>query len=342
MKKNLNWREIKKLHKLYEGESVNKGEKSNKKSFQNHPFIKFLNEKGYIKNKIGRADKFVKEELRDKFSQYYEEHFTNKQNVFHYQIYLEFLQSIGINTKTSVIKECDIKKLIEIKKFWSNEKLDYLRNQIINARENIQGVSKMFFKSSKYINTQSLEKAVKAVIGVDEFQDTDKQYLKPFHCKNENAKIAIICENFYFLKFPHHIEENEIELMYVGGNNVKRLKNITDINYPIYYLCDWDYEGLKIYERAKEIIDKLGNKEDELILLTPNGKAEKISETEEHHSSNWINKEKPICGLNKEYYSEEQQAKIHHLIINDEWIEEEGNELKEIINPILAKIKKIN
>jgi hypothetical protein len=334
----LNWREIKALYKLYSGLPINKGDKNNKNSIRNHPYFILLYKNGYIKDKIGNDKVFVKEENNTKYDEFYNIEFINEQNVLKYTTYLEFLQSINVNPNTNNLKEFDIQRLIEIKEFWCNEKLRTLRDQIINARENLQGVSKMFFKSTKYIannpNRTSLETAVKSLIGIDEFIETDKQYIKPFHCKSENARITILCENFYYLKFPHYIEENEIELMYVGGYNVSRLANLVDVKLPIYYLCDWDYDGLKIYEKAKSIIDNLRNNQFKLILLTPNGKPEKISDTDEYHSSKWTNLHEYICGLKKEFYSEEQLNLIQHLIKEDEWIEEEGNSLEDIIKTI--------
>lgn len=341
MNKNLSWRELKALYKLYIEKPVEKGDKNNSKSLRNHPYIILLYKKGYIKDKIGNDKVYIKEEFNNKFDELYCNEFVNEENKCKYELYLEFLQSINVNTSSNNLREYDIIKLMEIKEFWSNQKLIDLKEQIINARENIQGVSKMFFKSTKYIsnnpNSKSLETAVKSLIGINEFPETDKQYLKPFHCKNENAKITILCENFYFLKFPHYIEENEIELMYVGGYNVSRLNNLIDVKLPIYYLCDWDYDGLKIYEKAKIIIDNLKNNNFKLQLLTPNGKPEKISETEEHHSSLWENKDKFICGLTAQYYNEEQIKLIEYLVKKEEWIEEEGNELGYLIKLIIRK-----
>jgi len=338
MNKNLNWRELKALYKLYIGQPVEKGDKNSSKSLRNHPYIIHLYNKGFIKEKIGNGKVFIKEETNNKYNELYFKEFVNRQNKTKYEIYLEFLQSINVNISSNNLREYDIVKLMEIREFWNNDKLMELKEQIINARENIQGVSKMFFKSTKYIadnsNSKSLETAVKSLIGITEFPVNEKQYLKPFHCKHENAKVTILCENFYFLKFPHYIEENEIELMYVGGYNVSKLNNLIDVKLPIYYLCDWDYDGLQIYENAKNIIDNLKNNEYKLQLLTPNGKSEKISETEGHHSSKWENKNKFICGLTKQFYNEEQIDLIEILIQNDEWIEEEGNKLENIIKLI--------
>lgn len=335
MNKKLNWRIIKKLHRLYLGKPVPKGSTRNKNSFINHPYIKRLYDKRYIKDKIGNGKVFIKQEYEERFNLLYKKEFVDKEGNFTHDIYADFLQSINVNIDKTNLLEDDIKRLIELKTFWTDDKLVKLRWQIINARENLQGVSNMFFKATKYVAANpSLETAVKALIGIEKFVESSELYLKPFNCKHKNAKITILCENFYFLKFPHHIQENEIELMYVGGYNVKRLKNLVDVQLPIYYLCDWDFDGLKIYEKAKEIIDNLDNNIYKLKILTPNGKSERVCEPKGFHGSEWKNKEQFICGLNPKFYNKEQIILINHLIKKDEWIEEEGNCLKKLIETI--------
>jgi hypothetical protein len=99
----------------------------------------------------------------------------------------------------------------------------------------------------------------------------------------------------------------------------------------IYYLCDWDYDGLRIYERVYEIINRNQNKICDLQLIYPNGKREKIADTEENHRSRW-NFSKSLSGLSQVLYTAEQHILINDLIKKNEWIEEEeGNDIEEII-----------
>lgn len=347
MNKKLNWQHIKALYKLYQGKQINKGVADNRNSILNHDYFRYLYRNGIIKDKIGNDKVYVKEVIGDKYDGHYEKEFVNEENVFLYDIYLEFLQELNININTSRIDEADIIKLIEIKAFWNNTDLDNLRNQIIEAKENEQGVSLMFFKSSKYMSKKvSLTNAVEKLIGIDLSQENNQQYLKPFHCEHKKPKITILCENFYFLKFPYYIENYQIELLYVGGYNVDKLKNLIDVKYPIYYMGDWDYDGLVIYEKAKRIIDNLENNKHKLKLITPVLKPKfypaKLSETEDYHKSNWKNKEKFICGLTKDFYSTEQQILIQDLVEKEEWIEEEGNDLDQIIKIKFNEIKDLN
>lgn len=80
----------------------------------------------------------------------------------------------------------------------------------------------------------------------------------------------------------------------------------------------------------------MANKCSSLTLLTPNGKREKLKDTEEHHSSVW---KAGVCfaGLTPERYSPEQRALIADLIAQEEWIEEEGNDLMgfSLLNPLI-------
>lgn len=344
MNKKLNWQQIKALHKLYQGKQINRGLVSSRNSIINHQYFQHLNREGVIKDKLGNDKVYVKETIGNKYDKHYEKEFVNDKGDFLFDIYFKFLQELGINHNTSRIDEADIIKLIEIKDFWNNADLDNLRNQIIEAKENDQGVSLMFFKSSKYMAKKvSLINAVEKLIGIDLSQENNQQYLKPFHCEHKNPKITILCENFYFLKFPYYIENYQIELLYVGGYNVGKLKNLIDVKYPIYYLGDWDYDGLIIYEKAKRIIDKLENNNYKLKLITPilkdNFYPVKLSGTNDYHKSNWKNREKFICGLTKEFYNSEQQNLIQNVVAKDEWIEEEGNNLNKIIETILDEMK---
>ncbi len=343
MNKKLNWQHIRALHKLFQGNQISKGLASSRNSIANHDYFRFLYRQGIIKDKIGNDKIYIKEIIGNKYDNHYEKEFVDDKGVFIYDIYFKFLGELGINLNTSRIDEVDIVKLIEIKDFWNNTDLDNLRNQIIEAKENDQGVSLMFFKSSKYMSKKvSLINAIEKLIGIDLSHENNQQYLKPFHCEHENPKVTILCENFYFLKFPFYIENYQVELLYVGGYNVDKLKNLIDVKYPIYYMGDWDYDGLIIYEKAKRIIDSLENNSHTLKLITPILKPQfhpaKLSETDEYHKSKWKNKEKFICGLTKEFYDNEQQRLIQNLVKKDEWIEEEGNNLDEIIKTIFIEI----
>ncbi len=333
MNKDLTWRELKALNQLYRvGET--------KAKIQNNNYIKNILKKDrkFIEPKFGKKSiLIVNENRKTEFNNLYETEFLDN-----YNSYNSFLKQLGekVGNKTrfikySRLKEYEIKQLIEINRIWTIEKFNELKQQIENARENLQGVSRMFFKSPKYIynskNRQSLEVAIKALIGIEKFYENDKQYLYILHCKSRKPKAIILCENLYFLKLPHYADDNNIELWYAGGNNIKKLEKIPEIKYPIFYLCDWDYHGLKIYERVKDKMNNIENKQFDIKLITPNGKPKGIKETEENHSSKWLSNLK-LSGLNELDYSIKQKQQIQLLIDKDNWIEEEDNEFNDLID----------
>jgi hypothetical protein len=142
--------------------------------------------------------------------------------------------------------------------------LDELRQQIIASNETLRGVSLMFFKNEKYLdNKDSLIKALKTVLEVELFaNEKDQQYIYKLEC--HNPKLIVLCENLDFLKKPVKPREYGIELWYAGGKNVEKLKYADTRGLPIFYSCDWDYDGLFIiYPLVKEKIPSIN-------LLTPN------------------------------------------------------------------------
>lgn len=340
MNKNLTWRELKAIHQLYENGET-------KAKIQGNDYVKNVlqGQKKFLEPKFGKKNVLkVNEHRKIDFKKFYEVEFLNN-----YNKYSNFLKELGLKVgdkerlvKYSQLKEHEIEKLIDINDIWSDDELTELKEQIENARENLQGVSRMFFKSPKYIqnsnNRQSLEIAVKALIGVDKFYENDKQYLYVLHCQSRKPKAIVLCENLYFLKFPHYANENDIELWYAGGNNITKLEKVPEIKKPIYYLCDWDYHGLRIYERVKEIINNIPDNQFEVNLITPNGEAKSIKETEENHSSKWLDQSIDFSGLKKEYYKEQHRNIIQTLIQGNEWIEEEDNEFNGLMDEIKEKL----
>lgn len=336
MNKNLTWRELKAIHQLFV-----KGE--TKAKIQENDYVNHVlkGEKKFVEPKFGKKEILVVNEHRKPmFERFYRTDFLDN-----YNKYSKFLEELGVKVgdekrllNYSRLKQHEIEKLIDINTVWSNSRLIELKEQVEKARENLQGVSRMFFKSQKYIqnssNRQSLEIAVKALIGVEKFYEKDKQYLYVLHCKSRKPKAIVLCENLYFLKFPHYADENDIELWYAGGNNITKLEKVPKINHPIYYLCDWDFHGLKIYERVKKIINTLPNNNFEINLITPNGKPKSIKETEENHSSEWLERSVDLSSLKEEYYTKEQRRRIQALIQENEWIEEEDNNFKELMNEL--------
>lgn len=123
---------------------------------------------------------------------------------------------------------------------------------------------------------------------------------------------------------PWKARENHIELWYVGGNNVNTLDhiNIESIDVPIYYSCDWDHDGLHIFQRIKKYIQSIQ-------LLIPL-KASTKPVNSPNHFSTWKNGIE-LSGLNPDFFNSESLELIKKLIISNEWIEEESSDLLELL-----------
>ena len=209
----------------------------------------------------------------DGFSDIYEKDYLEK-----YNRYETFLSDNELLKPQLRFEESDIQILIGIKEDMDNGNLEPLREQIIKNEATARIVSLMFFKNEKYLlGKDSLINAVKLLLDIDELaDDKDLQYKYVLECKDPNC--IVLCENIDFLKRPTLARANNIELWYAGGKNVNKLDFSDTRGLPIYYSCDWDFDGLFIiYPLVKE---KIPNIE----LLTPNGTPKGIIETE--HNSN--------------------------------------------------------
>lgn len=318
MNKQLTWRTIKALYQLYH-------ERQTCAQIRKHPYIDHLFsyqnrcleyvQKG-AKKVIAPTSKFDAEYVKQGFEQLY-------------LTYEKFLSENDLLKNQSNYSEFEIRALITMKQ--SESILYELKDKIEKGEESRKGISNLFFKSSKYIQKDSaLERAVLKIIGVQEFPQNENQGFYRVPCLN--PKFIIICENMYFLTLTI-ARQNNVELWCAGGNNIKPFENLSNIPLPIYYLCDWDYDGLKIYERIANRIELISDKKSSLNLITPNGKRESIIITSEHHHSHWKT-QFPLSGLIADKYSIEQKKLISHLISCNEWIEEESNNIKEIIDGI--------
>jgi hypothetical protein len=198
--------------------------------------------------------------------------------------------------------------------------LDEIRDQIIQFNETRKGISLMFFKNEKYLKgKEALEDAVKLILNIEKFaDDRDLQYLYVLHCIA--PKSIILCENLNFLRIPEKTRENQLEMWFAGGRNIEKLAFADRRNLPIYYSCDWDYDGLDIFYSVMKIIP-------EIKLLMPNGVPRDIIKTE--HKSLWKKRENPafLSGLQLDMFTEEQKGLIQQLIKENLWIVEESNNL---------------
>ncbi len=297
----MNWIELKALNKLYIDEEVKLNDTlANSK------------EVSYLINSLRKLDKTHKKLLAlPGFAEIYQRDYLAKYN--RYEVFL---------TETELMKpqlrfeEKDIEILIGIKEDMDNGNLEPLREQIIKNEATVRVVSLMFFKNEKYLlGKEALISAVKTLLHIKELaDDKDLQYKYVLECNN--PKRIVLCENIDFLKRPTLARANNIELWYVGGKNVTKLDYADTRGLPIYYSCDWDFDGLFIiYPLVKE-------KAPSIQLLTPNGIPKGILETE--HNSKWEDiKDRNINSL----LTSGQLHVMNELIKLNQWIIEESNDL---------------
>lgn len=195
--------------------------------------------------------------------------------------------------------------------------------------------SKVFTSGgSKYLEThRSLLDAVYQLLEINQFPAEDPKMLQwRFVVDCPDARIVVLCENLNFLKTPRIARENHIELWYVGGNNISNIDYIPDhkLTLPLYYSCDWDYDGLKIYERLQA---RFTQKQKSITLLYPSPILRKPVDSSEHNS-HWKYGQS-FSSLNASLYNPENTALIQELIHHDEWVEEETTDLIEMVKKYL-------
>lgn len=301
----MNWIELKALNKLYIDKEIKLNE-----TLDNSKEI------NYLINSLRKLDKTHKKLFTlSGFAEIYKRDYLAK-----YNRYEAFLAKNRLLKAQLRLEEKDIEILIGIKEDMDNGNLEPLREQIIKNEATVRIVSLMFFKNEKYLlGKYSLINAVKLLLDIDELaDDKDLQYKYVLECKD--PKCIVLCENIDFLKRPTLARANNIELWYAGGKNVNKLEFSDSRGLPIYYSCDWDFDGLFIiYPLVKE---KLPN----IRLFTPVGLPKGIEETE--HNSKWENiKDKNIDFL----LTSKQINLVKELVRNDQWIIEESNDLLDMI-----------
>lgn len=254
------------------------------------------------------------------FKQHYESKILPKYNQFK-----EFLSQNDLLKPQTRFEESDIVILMEMHTGITTGELLELKSQIVEAEESVRGVSLMFFRNDKYLEGKpALVDAVKKILGVEQFaNDKDQQYKYVLECNN--PKCIVLCENSDFLKRPALPRKNNIELWYAGGRNINKLDYADTRGLPIYYSCDWDYDGLDIYSL---VLDKIPA----IKILLPNATPKGIKETD--HESHWLYRNSPekLSGLKKEIFEDPQKEIIINLIKRNEWIVEEANNLVQMVN----------
>lgn len=184
-----------------------------------------------------------------------------------------FIDKFGIEYAEDYCTIFDFECLIQIEED-RDELIEFTFQQILTK----------YFKSSKYTKkNSSLATAIKSVVGIEYFieDDKDQQFLRVLYPKS-NTRFVILCENMDRLRNPRH---EFIEFWYAGGRNTVQLQFIPKPTTPIFYLFDWDFDGLNIYNHIKQ------NYFPTLTAFIPTNYESLIEKQDEvrHHRSKWSN-----------------------------------------------------
>ncbi|HTA27104.1 MAG TPA: hypothetical protein VK809_04915 [Bacteroidia bacterium] len=316
----MNWIVLSSLNEVYKT-----GKTRKKRALLDDPMVRFLlNSTKELKDEVNQIAAGLG------FEEYYKSKLLEDFDRFN-----DFLVSNNLKKPQTRFDEKDIRVLMMLKEKMDNGDLTELRIQIIEANETIRGVSLMYFKHEKYLDDKpSLLAALSQILEITEFPaNKDQQYIYKLEC--HNTKCIVLCENLDFLLKPAIPRKHNIELWYAGGKNIEKLIYHHTRGLPIFYSCDWDYDGLLIYRAVKEKIPGI-------VLLYPNGPGKGIAETD--HRSYWINRESPeeLSNLERTLFNDSETKLIKQLILNNAWIIEESNNLlkmlldkENLVNPFL-------
>ena len=208
LNKNITWKELKALDDLFHLRRT-------KAKIQEHPYINYLLEdEGILDRQLGNDNVII---TTERFEKFYINTFKTQ-----YDKAKKFLiaQNIEPNAKKNFTLE-DVKTLMLI----AANKLE-LRNNPTN----IEDFSNEFFDTSKYLkNKLSVRNAVFQILDITQFPLDKKENHWRIVIDHASPKAVVLCENKSFLKQPWIAENMEVKLWYVGGNNIKILDNIDEM-----------------------------------------------------------------------------------------------------------------
>ncbi|TKC08924.1 hypothetical protein [Pedobacter frigoris] len=314
--KHIEWKYLVGLHKLYTDGKT-------KLKILNNDYINLIlfKQKKLIRFKSGNHSII---EANQRYTEFYKLELLDTHNYYN-----TFFEQSGIenNAKKTFTQE-DLEALMFVY---------YNKKELQEKLTTVKKFSARVFRNenSKYLeNKPSLKTAVLQLLEVNEFPEKDpKNQQWRFVIDCDNPKAIVLCENLDCLKIPVEYKKNNIELWYVGGNNTKPLQDIQQdkLQLPIYYFCDWDYAGLNIYSKVKEIFH---NKNKEIQIIQPPANAKRLPVGVKHHKSKW--KKEDFSGLTEGNFSQEQVDFINQLISDNEWVEEESMDLINLLDADLS------
>lgn len=298
----IGWPQLKALNEVFETGKT-------RAALFTYPYLERLRaEKRLLRYKSGNRQII---EAGEGFNNFYQETFLTA-----YKRYKSFFERTGVEADgRRPYSLYDLETLIYIE---NNKAI--LQPQLTTERF----FSSQLFRGSKYLeNNQSVLKAVLQILEINAFPKSDpkdQQWRLVIDCPD--PRCIVLCENLANLKVPDAAIELNTELWYVGGNNTRILENLSPrhLTLPIYYLCDWDYDGLRIYSTIKRLILEKGSN---LILLSPQESTQRLAVDSPYHNSDW-KYHLPFSGLYEKDFDPKEKELIRELIRSKQWIEEEG------------------
>lgn len=307
----ITWAQLRALHQIY-------ASKQTKTPLFSNAFVsKLKTEKRLLRFKPGNLNYI---EGTAAFPVYYKIHFLPA-----YERYIAFFEATGVMSDgRRSYSLYDLESLIYI---WKNK--DILGNNLTTVRTFSGELFKG--KGSKYLeNNQSVLAAVLQILGIDKFPKNDpkeQRWRLVVDCPYPSR--ILLCENLDALKLPEISIALNTELWYVGGNNTRILENLSEnkLKLPIYYMCDWDYDGLRIFENVQRIMEE---KETSVKLLLPHNLNGRLPVNSPYHYSEW-KRHLYFSGLTPEKYEGNTLDLITLLISKNEWIEEESQDMETLL-----------
>ncbi len=276
----MTWKTLQQLHQIY-----THGAASDK--ILKYAYIKRLVEMGYIMP----DGKLLKK--TDYFDEFYEKKRLNKfERIEKLLIRYDFV--------STNLKENDLEKLLKIE-----EEKDAILDGAFSQKE----ISTHYFDDSKRLSkSTNLLEAVLKILELKTLRrdEHDQQFLYVLHSQSKTPKAILLCENDNLLRKPRL---KAIELWFAGGKNTAKLAYVPAPQVPMYYLCDWDNEGIGIYQRIKREYFP------DIQLIVP--KTPKFLPAK----FEWK------IDVDELLFTEDALQLLKHLMENNLWIEEESIEL---------------
>lgn len=306
----INWPQLKAFHQIYESGHT----RSN--LFKIPYFERLRKEKRVLRYKSGNRSIIEGTTLLKDF---YQQNFFNA-----YQRYQNFFAQTGIQSDgRRPYRLYDLETLIYIQK----NKVEFAENLTTERT-----FASQVFNSSKYLeHNPSVRNAVLHIFGIDQFPKSDpKDHTWRLTVDCPLPRMILLCENLDTLKCPDLAIALSVELWYVGGNNIGILKNLSPdkLILPIYYRCDWDYDGLRIYGNIVRIMKEKGKI---IPILEPCDTSRRQPVNSPYHNSKWKIGQ-TFSGLEENHFSQRQKILIEELIESDQWVEEESQDLKTLLH----------